>query len=118
MLRAIAKIYNNELLGTGVLGKLVGTARHLYSNGNSNVFVKKGRYTDAVSDFYSLKPTRVRTKQMKGKVKLYGYIGKKTIIVQKDASGLTLTVTDKIPNVKLSSTKLHPETFQTIVYTN
>ena len=70
MLRAIAKIYNNELLGTGVLGKLVGTARHLYSNGNSNVFVKKGRYTDAVSDFYSLKPTRVRTKQMKGKVRI------------------------------------------------
>ena len=54
--------------GKNALGKLFVTARHLYSNGISSVYVKRGSYDNAVSDFYSLKPSRVRTKQVQGKV--------------------------------------------------
>ena len=56
--------------GKGVikLTKLFGTAKHLYTDGVSNVFVKSGSYNDAIADFYNLKPTHVKKLHENGKV--------------------------------------------------
>ena len=56
--------------GKGIikLRELFGTAKHMYTDGASNVYVKSGSYNDAIADFYNLKPTNVKTLHENGKV--------------------------------------------------
>lgn len=83
---------NREKRGAGITGILMGLkavktllqgAKQVPSKTEVRMFQKPGRYSQALDDFYSVKPKHVRDMNMKdgvyGKV---GYIGDRTLLVK------------------------------------
>lgn len=88
---------------TSALKTILKKAKHLYTNGYDSVYLKTGGNKQALTDFYSVRPTRI---QRISKVETTGKVGNWKITVRYDSQKLTMS---KMPNPKAGrkDTPLH-----------
>lgn len=75
-------------LGATALEIILKKAKHLYTNGYDNVYLKSGGYKQALEDFYSVSPTRVREIS---KEKTTGMAGNLRMTLRYNSPALTMS---------------------------